>query len=137
MSRVRQGKGLMSRLYLVNSTRSSKRKHFFQIQTLFIGWKNLSWQLLSGILIISIVRARQWLWAHLIWGSMLDCFITVIHFLIKAPLNPWLETITIQKKKIKLICRLTKDRYQALISISTEQEFPARTFIKGRGISLV
>ena len=38
--------------------------------------------------------------------------------------------------KIELICRLTKDRDQALISISTIQKFPAQVITKTEIVKL-
>ena len=65
---------------------------------------------------------------HLIWGSIktipFHIFILVFPPLIKAPFNPLTGYYYYAGYRIQiiLICRLTKDRDQALISISTIQK---------------
>ena len=74
-----------------------------------------SWELLCWILRIQIAWSWYPPWALSIQGSMHNLFIIVI-----PPGHYYLAGYW---KKVKLICRLTRDQDQALISTSTIQKF--------------
>jgi len=102
-----------------------------------------SWELLCWILTILITWSRYPLWALVIWGS-----IKIIPFHIFLVIPPMIQFPSIidwvsrydnyagYRIKIKLICRLTKDQDQALLSISTIREFHAQVPLKTLNIFL-
>ena len=81
-------------------------------------WSNLDYfklNLLCWIIIILTSWSQHPLWALIIWG--INLFVSVI--------PSGFDYHAGYRIKIQLICRLTKDRDQVLISKSTIQEFPA------------